>query len=75
MIVMTQSFEEWLTRYHLDLFGLLLFGHLEVLTPELRREYVEWCKTDEGKKYLRGGSEYDPNHRGNVAAREQEEAK
>ena len=23
-----------------------------------KKEYLEWCRTDEGKKYLEGGEEY-----------------
>ena len=44
-----------------------MFGHLELFTKEMQKEYIEWCKTDEGKQYLKGGSEYDPEHTGNKA--------
>jgi hypothetical protein len=36
-----------------------MFGHTELLTDEMKKEYVEWCRTDEGKKYLEGGEEYE----------------
>ncbi|MBO5969006.1 MAG: hypothetical protein J6S14_10980 [Clostridia bacterium] len=72
MATMTQSFEVWLFTYHRDLFVPLLFGHTELLTDELQKEYIEWCKTDEGKQYLEGGSKYDKNHKGNKARREAE---
>lgn len=35
-----------------------MFGHTELLTEEMYKEYLDWCQTDEGKKYLKGGSEY-----------------
>lgn len=63
MATMTQSFEVWVFTYHKDLFVPLMFGHTEVLTEELSKEYIEWCKSDEGKQYLEGGSKYDPEHR------------
>ena len=66
MIKMTQSFETWLFKYHKDLFSPLLFGHIELLTEELSKEYIDWCKTDEGKQYLKGGTKYDENHKGNI---------
>ena len=40
-----------------------MFGHTELFTEEMQKEYIEWCKTDEGKQYLEGGSKYDPEHR------------
>lgn len=43
---------------HRDKYGLVLMGHTEFVTDEMWNEYIEWCKTDEGKKYLKGGSEY-----------------
>jgi hypothetical protein len=24
----------------------------------MQKDYIEWCKTDEGKQYLKGGSKY-----------------
>lgn len=35
-----------------------MFGHIELFTEEMNEEYLQWCQTDEGKKYLKGGSEY-----------------
>lgn len=67
MVIMTQSFEHWLFKYHKDIFSLIMFGHTELLTKELHQEYIEWCKTYEGKRYLKGGDKYDPNHKGNIA--------
>lgn len=68
MPIMTQSMEVWLAKYHRDIYVLIAFGHLELFTEEMAREYVEWCKTEEGSKYLKGGSEYNPNYRGNIAS-------
>lgn len=59
MITMTLSFETWCLRYHREIYSLLMFGHTELLTDEMKKEYVEWCRTDEGKKYLEGGEEYE----------------
>ena len=68
MPIMTQSMEVWLITYHRDKFVPIAFGHLELFTEEMAREYVEWCLTEEGRQYLKGGSKYDPNHRGNIAS-------
>ena len=63
MVILTQSLEHWLFENHKDKFGLIMFGHLELFTEEMKKEYIQWCKTDEGKQYLEGGSKYDPEHR------------
>ena len=63
MIILTQSLEHWLLVNHKDKLPLILFGHTEFFTVEMQKEYIEWCKTDEGRQYLEGGSKYDPNHR------------
>jgi hypothetical protein len=60
--------EIWLATYHRDLFVPLMFGHLELFTDELAKEYADWCQTEEGLQYLKGGSKYDPNHKGNIAS-------
>lgn len=67
MIVMTQSFEHWLFEFYREKFALIMFGYLEEFTDEMRKEYIEWCKTEEGKQYLKGGSKYNPEHKGNKA--------
>lgn len=59
MVKLTQSFEQWLIMYHADLLSPIMFGHTEVITEELRQEYLAWCLTDEGRQYLNGGSKYD----------------
>ena len=58
MVEMTQSFSHWCWEYHRDIFGLILLGHVELVTDEIWDDYIEWCKTEEGSKYLKGGSEY-----------------
>ena len=58
MVELTQSLRHWLWENHRDIIGLIMFGHTELLTDEMWEQYIEWCKTDDGKKYLQGGSEY-----------------
>jgi hypothetical protein len=58
MVRLTQSLEHWLWDNHRDIMGLIMLGHTELFTAEMQREYIEWCKTDEGKQYLKGGSKY-----------------
>ena len=58
MVKMTASFEYWLWVNHQDKFGLVLLGHIELITQEMWDAYIEWCQTDEGKEYLEGGSKY-----------------
>ena len=60
MIKLTQSLSEWLWRYHRDKIGLIMLGHVELFTPEMKNDYIEWCKTDEGAQYLVGSSKYKP---------------
>ena len=58
MVKLTQSMKEWLWRYHRDKMALILLGHLELFTDEMAKEYIEWCKTDDGRQYLKGGAKY-----------------
>lgn len=58
MVKLTQSLQHWLWENHRDLIGLIMFGHVELFTEDMQREYIAWCRTDEGRKYLKGGSEY-----------------
>lgn len=64
MVRLTQSLFEWLWRKHRDKIALIMFGHTEYITDEMWAEYIEWCKTDDGRQYLKGGSKYDENWRG-----------
>lgn len=58
MIELTQSLAHWLWMRDPSLSALIMFGHTELLTEEMWDEYIEWCKTDDGKQYLKGGSKY-----------------
>lgn len=58
MVKLTQSLAQWLWMNHKDKIALIMFGHVELLTDEMYKEYLEWCKTDDGKQYLVGGSKY-----------------
>lgn len=59
MIRLTYSLAEWLYENHAELLPLIMRGHAELMTEEMYGEYIEWCKTDEGKKYLKGGEKYE----------------
>lgn len=58
MIMLTQSLRKWLWDNHADKLPLILLGHTELMTQEMWENYIAWCRTDEGRKYLKGGSEY-----------------
>ena len=58
MIDITLSLRKFLWKYHRDVYVSITFGHLEMYTNEIEKEYIEWCKTEEGKSYLEGGSNY-----------------
>jgi hypothetical protein len=58
MVKLTQSLREWLWRNHRDKLGLIMLGHVELMTDEMSAAYIEWCKTEEGRQYLKGGSKY-----------------
>lgn len=58
MVILTQSLQQWLWENHPDKIGLIMLGHTELFTAEMQAEYLAWCKTEEGSKYLKGGSEY-----------------
>ena len=58
MVKLAQSLEHWLWENHRDIVGLIMFGHAELFTEEMRQVYLAWCKTYDGQQYLKGGSEY-----------------
>lgn len=64
MVRLTQSLQHWLFENHKDKIAPIMFGHTELLTDEMMAEYIEWCKTDEGKSYLKGGSNYKEDGNG-----------
>ena len=59
MVKLTKSLEHWLFTNHRDIIGLILLGHVELFTEDMQKEYLAWCKTDEGRQYLKGGSKYE----------------
>ena len=59
MVKLTKSLKHWLRENHPDLILLIMFGHIELFTDEMKIEYLEWCQTDDGKRYLKGGDLYD----------------
>lgn len=58
MVRLTQSLQHWLFITHADILPLIMFGHVELFTEEMQKEYLAWCQTEEGKSYLKGGSNY-----------------
>ena len=62
MVKLTQSLAVWLHKNDPKTMALILLGHVELFTPEMQREYIEWCQTDEGRQYLKGGSKYDEEY-------------
>lgn len=58
MVKLTLSLSQWLIENHPDKLVSISFGHLEEFTEDMVKEYLEWCRTDEGKQYLKGGSKY-----------------
>lgn len=63
MVHLTQSLIEFFIRKGMQKeMTLLYFGHTEVYTPELRKEYLEWVQTEEGQAYLKGGEKYNAEY-------------
>lgn len=60
MVKLTQSLSHWLWTNHRDIYGLVLLGHMELISDELWAAYIDWCETDDGRQYLEGGSKYKP---------------
>lgn len=59
MVQLTQSLRAFLLKNgYADLIPLLLFGHVELLTEDICKEYFKWCHTEEGRSYLKGGENY-----------------
>lgn len=58
MIKLTQSLSKWLFDNHKDKLPLIMLGHAELFSKEMQQQYLEWCKTEEGKSYLKGGKNY-----------------
>ena len=60
MVKLTQSFAQYLWQFHREKLSLILFGHMELITEDMYKDYLAWCQTDDGKQYLKGGSKYKP---------------
>ena len=58
MVHMTQSFSHWLFANYKDIYPLVFYGHTELVTKEMYDEYIAWCQTEDGRSYLKGGSNY-----------------
>lgn len=58
MVKLTQSLQEWLWRNHREKLTLIMFGHTELFTDEMAKDYIEWCKSEDGRQYLKGGAKY-----------------
>ena len=54
MVTLTKSLRHWLFVNHPDKLALITLGHVELFTEEMEKEYLEWCKTEEGLSYLEG---------------------
>lgn len=52
MVKLTHSLQHWLYIHHPDIIAPLMFGHVELFTEEMKKQYIEWCQTEEGKRYL-----------------------
>ena len=58
MVKLTASLEKWLWDNDRQALALIRFGHTEMLTDEMKEQYLSWCETEEGKSYLEGGKNY-----------------
>lgn len=56
MVRLTQSLSQWLFINHRETLPLIMLGHIELFTSEMQKEYIKWCKTEEGRKYLKDDS-------------------
>lgn len=59
MVKLTKILRHWLFKNHADLIPLIMFGHVELFTEEMQKEYLAWCQTEDGKRYLKGSDLYD----------------
>ena len=57
-IKLTASLEYFLATHYPKEFATISFGHTEDFTHEMKKEYLEWVQTEEGKSYLEGGENY-----------------
>ena len=59
MVKLTKSLYHWLWVNNRDIIPLVMCGHTELITDAMWEEYIAWCETEDGKKYLEGGEYYD----------------
>lgn len=64
MVKLTQSLAQFLFQFYPSEAPLVMFGHTELLTKEIWDEYTEWCLTEEGAQYLKGGKYYKEEDNG-----------
>ena len=58
MVKLSHSLLHWLCKNHSDIMNLIMLGHTELVTEDMRNQYLHWCKTDEGKTFLVGKANY-----------------
>lgn len=59
MVTLTQSLQHWLWENYREKLVYIKLGHTELLTQDMWDEYIQWCSTPEGKKWLEGGECYE----------------
>ena len=52
MVHLTKSLKVWLFKNHPEILPLVMFGHVELITNDMYQEYLDWCKTPEGRGLL-----------------------
>lgn len=58
MVRLTESLRQFLARKYLKELPLIALGHVELITENMKEEYIAWCETEEGRSYLEGGINY-----------------
>ena len=59
MVKLTCSLKHWLWENAREKLPLIMLGHVELFDEDMQKQYLEWCSTDEGKRYLKGGDKYE----------------
>lgn len=57
MVRLTRSLQAWMLQFYPELISPIMFGHVELFTPEMKKEYLAWCQTNDGKRYLNNHQE------------------
>lgn len=58
MVKLTESLKEFLFQSeHKEIIPLLMFGHVELFTEEIQREYVEWLAKNQDKEMVKPNGE------------------